>query len=473
MSVEYPIRILNFPNADLTAIELLTFLPGCLRSPDIIYRFASNGISFDAILSIVNTNRELVQRWGAEYCYGMLRNTMRHEGHDHWTLNKHSQHFADKLGSWNAASLSVSGFRALSIGDKRKPETEIPFARLADGVKHMPVGDDALDLTRMVQHCVENPLEGWRYPRDYDMLLHYLGGPKQHNAAHLDRPIFERWEHVIPHVPRRLKAHQVAALLEKQAFERQATPQTDAEAPRRSGRRGRPSLKKRELQESRSMSRLPSLFIDSTRVVMHADFATDGSSEAEDSGIDDQNEVYVPKPVRWAQVSNPGSSTMSFQALQYAFAVQPSPKPDDMFDPYAFGAGPRTEAPFRSLHLIIAKNLKTHDLSGWAENIRWADEQHTTFDETGWTECPEHMERIAELRREQVWASAELVISIEEKQQEEEEDEAWVEGMVEGTVGAMQTRELDPSAWVWGDIRDEHVDDNGTWSMRKRPWPRS
>ncbi|KAF2450987.1 hypothetical protein P171DRAFT_335396, partial [Karstenula rhodostoma CBS 690.94] len=406
---------LRFPNANLTAIELLTFLPGCLNSPDIIYRFASNGISWDAILSIVNTNRILEQEWTAEYCYRTARNAMRHAGHNDWTLKKHPQYFGDRLRSWNAANLNVSGFRtSLSTSGERKPDADIRFARLADGVKHMPKGDDALDFTRMIQHCVQNPTEDWMYPSNYDLLLEHLGGQKQPVATNMDRPIFARWEHVIPHKPRSSRSAVIVPQPKKPLPGRSATPQTDVQASRRSGRRGRPSLKKRELQEGKS--RPPH------RGDRRADCLIDDLlSGAEDSGVEDQNEEYVPKPTRWVKPPITGGA-MSSQALQYAFEAQPSSEANDKFDAYAFGNGPRTFAPFRPLHLITVGNLKFDDLSGWAENLRWAAEQHSTFGETGWTECPEHMERIAEIRREQTWASAELVLSIEDNQQEEDED---------------------------------------------------
>ncbi|KAF9730853.1 hypothetical protein PMIN01_10811 [Paraphaeosphaeria minitans] len=446
MSVENLTRNMRFPNANFTAIELLTFLPGCLNSPDVIYRFASNGISLDAILSIVNTNRVLEQQWTAEYCYRTVRNAMRHDGHSGWTLKKHPQYFADSLRDWNAESLSVSGFRvSLSTYHKRKPDADIRFARLADGVRHMPAGVDALDLTRLVQHCVQNPSEEWMYPSNYNMLLAHLGGSKQPVAANMDRPIFERWEHAIPHIPRRTRPAELNPQ-SKQALRRSVTPKTEGEAPRRSGRRWRPSFKSRELQE---------------------DF-----SGTEDSGVEDENEESGPKPMRWVKPPLTGGSTMLSQALQYAYSAKPSPKTDDMFDAYAFGNGPRVTAPFRPLHRVTIKSLKSDDLGGWAENLRWAAEQHTTFGETGWTECPEHMERIAELRQEQTWASAELVISIENNQQEEKEDTAWVSTMVEGTLASMYRREIDTIMSIRGDIDEEYFDAEGRLKFRPRPWPR-
>jgi hypothetical protein len=244
---------LRFPEANFTAIELLTFLPGCLNSPDIVFRFASNGVTFDAILSIVNTNRALQQAWNSEYCYRTARNAMRHAGHGDWTLRKHSQYFEDRLQSWNPANLNVGGLRtSFTSSGELGTDADIPFARLADGVKHMPQGDDALDLTRMIQHCLQNSSEAWMYPSNYDVLLAHLGGPKKPSAANEDSATFARWEHVIPQIPRPRKPNERTLQLKIQAPGQSSTPQTDAQVPRRSGRRGRPSLKKRELEEGKS-----------------------------------------------------------------------------------------------------------------------------------------------------------------------------------------------------------------------------
>jgi hypothetical protein len=175
--------------------------------------------------------------------------------------------------------------------------------------------------------------------------------------------------------------------------------------------------------------------------------------------------------MRWVKPPIAGG-TMSFQALHYAFETQPSHTTNDHFDAYAFGSGPRLCAPFRPLHLITVKNLKCDDLSGWAENLRWAAEQNSTFGETGWTECPEHMEQIAEIRQRQTWASAELAIVIMDNQEEEEEDETWVKAMVEGTIASMDRREPNERLWVWGDVAEEYVDAQGRLQLRWRPWPR-
>lgn len=179
--------------------------------------------------------------------------------------------------------------------------------------------------------------------------------------------------------------------------------------------------------------------------------------------------MYVPGPIRWIKPP-PASDIISIQALQDASELQPSFRNDDKFRAYAFGNGPRSDPPFRPLHLVKIDELKSDDLSGWAENLRWAAEQYTTFEETGWTECPGHMEQIAEIRIERTWASAALVLAIADEQVVEREDEGWIEAMVEGTLASMNKREPHPRMSILGDKAEEFVDARGVLQIRPRRW---
>jgi hypothetical protein len=60
---------LPFPeNAQLTAYELLAFLPNRLRSPDIVYRFMSNDASRRALWVLITSARDLKKEWTANQC---------------------------------------------------------------------------------------------------------------------------------------------------------------------------------------------------------------------------------------------------------------------------------------------------------------------------------------------------------------------------------------------------------------------
>ncbi|KAF2659590.1 hypothetical protein K491DRAFT_775528 [Lophiostoma macrostomum CBS 122681] len=68
--------------------------------------------------------------------------------------------------------------------------------------------------------------------------------------------------------------------------------------------------------------------------------------------------------------------------------------------------GPRRHAPFRELHQLTDPDLT--DSSDWAENIRWAKEQHLLYGSV-WLEHDYSLETITEHRFQTLWVSKELV----------------------------------------------------------------
>ncbi len=69
--------------------------------------------------------------------------------------------------------------------------------------------------------------------------------------------------------------------------------------------------------------------------------------------------------------------------------------------------GPRRSPPFRELYRLT--DPSPSDDSDWAENIRWAKEQHRAFGSVTWTEYDYHLELITEARRETLWVSEEAI----------------------------------------------------------------
>ena len=83
----------------------------------------------------------------------------------------------------------------------------------------------------------------------------------------------------------------------------------------------------------------------------------------------------------------------------------------DPYSAYAFER-PRRSPPYRCLHQIAQP--RPWDISGWAENLRWAFEQRVLFGREhaavlGWNESPAHMAYIEQQRTQGVWASDELL----------------------------------------------------------------
>lgn len=71
-------------------------------------------------------------------------------------------------------------------------------------------------------------------------------------------------------------------------------------------------------------------------------------------------------------------------------------------------SGPRRHPPFRELHRLTDPEL--NDMSEWAENVRWAKEQHRVYGSV-WTEYDYSLETITEHRRQTLWGSEELIHS--------------------------------------------------------------
>lgn len=140
--------------------------------------------------------------------------------------------------------------------------------------------------------------------------------------------------------------------------------------------------------------------------------------EGEDVKQTAQVEAYVRAPAKY--VAPPGGAkAQSSAAIDLAFAAEHDVGETDSSSAYAFG-GPRHRPPYRMLHDIQQPHAS--DVSGWAENLRWAWEQRTCFWHTveteGWNESPAHMELIAQARQTQIWASDELLELLPEDEDE-------------------------------------------------------
>jgi hypothetical protein len=68
----------------------------------------------------------------------------------------------------------------------------VPFENLAKGVRKMPTGYDALDLTRCVEVAQKNP-GVYEFPRDFPTILQQLGGPAIVRYGHLDAAVSRRY----------------------------------------------------------------------------------------------------------------------------------------------------------------------------------------------------------------------------------------------------------------------------------------
>ncbi|KAF1950151.1 hypothetical protein CC80DRAFT_554611 [Byssothecium circinans] len=188
-----PHQSIPFPSgpANITVLELLTFLPRCLQSQDVIERFLNNGGGQSLFSKMMKH-----QRWLAPEDNGILKTmqtAMRkngpNEGCAPWNPGTHQV-----PEDWDSTSIAVTGFRVpVNTNSSDSSYYAIPFHELADGVRRFPSGPDALDLTRCVEYAENRMHEPWMYPWDYHRLLDHLGGPADVTYEHLDRFAFEWW----------------------------------------------------------------------------------------------------------------------------------------------------------------------------------------------------------------------------------------------------------------------------------------
>jgi hypothetical protein len=194
-----PSPLLAFPRGNLTMAEMAAFIPHSLKSIDVMDRVIRNGAFTATLAEMMNYFREMKNGpITNNSTYKMMKNGIDKDGKLRWTVAKHAG-LVEMPIDFDPTSVSVSDFRTpnnqnMSDADAaaQQPELTILFRNLADGVKVMPSGYDALDLTRCVEYCVENEDDDWHYPQDFEELVEQLGGPADVNTEHQDAAAVRR-----------------------------------------------------------------------------------------------------------------------------------------------------------------------------------------------------------------------------------------------------------------------------------------
>ncbi|KAF2201954.1 hypothetical protein GQ43DRAFT_485933 [Delitschia confertaspora ATCC 74209] len=203
-----PSKNMLFPaNANLTAAEIMCFMPDWLKSKDVIMRFASNGATGLIISNIFNHYRVMPNgsAWPANHAIKMIQNTVRDANKKNvrgfvagWQIRKHEPYIPL---TWDFNTLFVGDFKIPGKSHPKGPATSgsnlpaapIQFRELLSAlVLSVPTEGDALDLTRMVQYAAAHPDEDFRFPDDYDRLLALIGGPCPVTRDHTDLEAFRR-----------------------------------------------------------------------------------------------------------------------------------------------------------------------------------------------------------------------------------------------------------------------------------------
>lgn len=200
---------LSFPDGNLTAIEILAYLPHWLKSIDVVDRFVANSGRSKTIAAVINEFRDQPTKstFQANSVQIMMSYAMRRAGYHNWTVGTHDQWA--RTVNHEEGDLSVKRFRPPRVTHpKRLPYAQkqtheaahnedpgpVAFKDLALHVKKHPAGADALDLTRCVQYALRHTNEEWYFPDDFELLINRLGGPARVTHAHRDRQAFARRE---------------------------------------------------------------------------------------------------------------------------------------------------------------------------------------------------------------------------------------------------------------------------------------
>ncbi|KAH7072098.1 hypothetical protein BKA63DRAFT_418622 [Paraphoma chrysanthemicola] len=198
---------LDFPNANMTLMELATFLPGSFKSWDVIDRACGNGASAASITTLINTGRTMARgEIPNNSVYRLMKGPMDRRAKQDttwkgWTVGTHNKY--PRPANFDPSSVSVTGFRTAADGRDESSADPVLFRDLARGVKKFPMGHDGLDLTRAIRYCVDHPDEVWYYPIDYERLVNqlpqdahlagYPAGLAPVQVGHQDKAVMKRW----------------------------------------------------------------------------------------------------------------------------------------------------------------------------------------------------------------------------------------------------------------------------------------
>lgn len=194
--------LLNF-----TAVEIITFLPRLFEQTSMATRLVNNGMQNKVHAKILEEHRYhqgsgctdfYVAGIGARYLDAMRgpgwRARPKAEQDAMWTRKKQK---VPDAAVWNAADISMNSFipDRIKYGTHDVQPPSVPFLQLLRGVKKIPQGDDAADLTRAIEFVVDSELAGgdqWIFPDHLGMILAAIGSTPIHNE-HLDREIVQRY----------------------------------------------------------------------------------------------------------------------------------------------------------------------------------------------------------------------------------------------------------------------------------------
>lgn len=183
-----------------TMVEILVLLPHWFRNPQILMRFLNNGLMSNIHITIMEEYRKLELNTGEEierardYIADSYRKAMR-KIVPSWLRRNHKA-----PEDWDATVMSIENVipeAATKIG--YVAPASIPFKDLAVGLKKLPQGYDAGDLTRALDYAMQNGKPGkdgttteFMFPDDIHIILNHIGRTEI-TVTHLDTHAVPRY----------------------------------------------------------------------------------------------------------------------------------------------------------------------------------------------------------------------------------------------------------------------------------------
>jgi hypothetical protein len=187
-----------------TMVDIIALLPQWFRNRDILLRLLNNGITSNIHLAILEEHRHLnistsedTER-ARDHLSDAYRKVMRRT-ESGWIKRNHKV-----PKDWDVAVLSIENFvpeAAEKAGYAVSPP--IPFKSLAIGLKKLPQGPDAGDITRALDYTMQNHKVDeygrsceFMFPDDIHLVLNHIGRT-QITADHLDTFVIARYGDVL------------------------------------------------------------------------------------------------------------------------------------------------------------------------------------------------------------------------------------------------------------------------------------
>ncbi|KAF2450989.1 hypothetical protein P171DRAFT_480037 [Karstenula rhodostoma CBS 690.94] len=191
------------PALNFTAVEIITFLPMLHCNSTIARRFVNNGLE-NPIHAEINDIHRVASQTVATIAKGYQdalrpsnwRQMTKKEIKTLWTRRNQT-----KPADWDEKNISMNAFvpdRIIKEGVRAPAPTSVPFRMLTQGVRKIPTGNDAADLTRSIEFATSDqakktfPGRDLMFPDDLIDILRTIG-PTLITQQHRDKSIVMRY----------------------------------------------------------------------------------------------------------------------------------------------------------------------------------------------------------------------------------------------------------------------------------------